>query len=306
MLQSPQRAPRLPARGSCTAAWSSRWGPARTCRSSSALIGRARGDGGGRARAHAPQPSPLAGASGRIGMLMLFLGTGFDNLVWAFQMGFVGGRGSGCLGDGHRPAGARLQRRPPRGGPLDATATGCSTSRRRRCLLGRRSAVLLIPIASYSAWYVLIGNRGVPVEGPIAEYAVRLVGSIFGGVAGVGWATGLIVAGAVHSARLRPVAHLASCLPASSASSRRSRFWRSVEPTSGRSKQRLPGTSTWPPHSSSCCYLGVRLPRPAWTVLFATAFALNVAALPRGVAIYHAFLDYDRSIPLEERLAPYR
>jgi putative exporter of polyketide antibiotics len=49
-----------------------------------------------------------------------------------------------------------------------------------------------------------------------------------------------------------------------------------------------------------------RLPRVVWLVLFIFALVSNLVALPRGVAIYEAFLHYDRSIPLEQRLAPFR
>ena len=48
------------------------------------------------------------------------------------------------------------------------------------------------------------------------------------------------------------------------------------------------------------------VPKAAWVVAFTTAMLLNLNALPRGVAIYHAFLNYDRSQTMEERLAPYR
>ena len=49
---------------------------------------------------------------------------------------------------------------------------------------------------------------------------------------------------------------------------------------------------------------GIR--REVWGLAFVLSLTLNVWALPRGVAIYQAFLTYDRSIPLEERLAPFR
>ena len=48
-----------------------------------------------------------------------------------------------------------------------------------------------------------------------------------------------------------------------------------------------------------------RVPRPAWAALFAIALALNIWALPRGVAIYQAFLGFDRSQTMDERLAPF-
>ena len=48
------------------------------------------------------------------------------------------------------------------------------------------------------------------------------------------------------------------------------------------------------------------VPKTVWVIAFAVALVLNLNALPRGVAIYHAFLNYDRSLTLEQRLAPFR
>ena len=51
---------------------------------------------------------------------------------------------------------------------------------------------------------------------------------------------------------------------------------------------------------------GIRaVPRPVWAAGLVLAIALNVWALPRGVAIYQAFLAYDRSITLDQRLMPF-
>jgi hypothetical protein len=49
-----------------------------------------------------------------------------------------------------------------------------------------------------------------------------------------------------------------------------------------------------------------RLPRIAWVAAFSFALFFNLVALPRGVATYEAYLVHDRSLPLEQRLAPFR
>ncbi len=246
--------------------------------------------------------APLEGALAAA-VLMLLLGTGFDNLVWAFQVGFVGAAALGvwAMACGDRPVWAALLLTMA----LWTNGDGLFYLAPTAVLLGRRWWVVAIPIAAYAPWYVLMGRGPATIDGPFLEYALRLTGSVFGGVSGVGWLFGLAVgAGVLGGLAIR----------------RPSRFV--VAGVVGLLSQVAilaigrAHFGPWQAEASRYVYVaapfvflmlsGIRLPRPVWAGVFAVALTLNILALPRGVAIHHESVDYDRSITIEERLAPFR
>lgn len=140
-----------------------------------------------------------------VALVVAFFGSGFENLFWAIQIGFVGaialGLGAIILLDGL----------PSRGRVVAATAlltVGVMTSgfglfmlafagldllldpRRRRLVLA-----LLVPAAIYLAWYVAYGGAGVATARDpftleailsVPAFVVDGVGSAFGSALGVG------------------------------------------------------------------------------------------------------------------------
>lgn len=235
-------------------------------------------------------------------VLMLFLGSGFDNLVWAFQIGFVGAAALAvwAMASGDRPWLAAVLLTAA----LWTQGDGLFYVLPVAILLGRRWWVVGFPLATYALWYVGYGG-GATVSGPFLEYAVRLVGSIFGGVAGVGWVFGLAVAAGIlgglvwrkpSSLVIAGAAGIASMVLILTLG--RAHF--------GPEQAEAPRYIYVAAPFVFMLLSGLRLPRMAWVGLFAVALMLNVLALPRGVAIYSAFLKYDRSLTIEERVAPFR
>ena len=239
-------------------------------------------------------------------VLLLFLGSGFDNLLWAFQIGFVGAAALGvwALVAADRPmlsAGLLTAALWTQGDALFYVAPVALLIADRRWLA--------LPVVSYAAWLLLVGRESVPLPppGPFLEYVVRLVGSVVGGAAGFGPLAGLVVggliAGALVARRTMPsrfvvggilgLASMAIVLAIG-----RAHF--------GPEQAEAPRYIYVGLPFVLMVLTGIRAPRPAWAAAFALALALNVWALPRGVAIYSAFLNYDRSLTMEERLAPFQ
>jgi hypothetical protein len=157
--------------------------------------------------------TPIAAA---IAIVVLFFGSGFENLFWGMQIGFVGavalGLGAFLVLDGeHR-----------RGRAVVATVLltiAVATSgfglfmlafvgldvlldRRRRRLL----PAVIVPGAVWLTWYLAIGRTGVATHGDpftvehalaIPGFVLRGMGSAFGGATGVGPVLGIAVAGAI-------------------------------------------------------------------------------------------------------------
>ena len=108
-----------------------------------------------------------------VGVVFLFFGSGFENLYWAFQIGFVGALAAGLgaiVAFDTRPlksrraaigAGLLVGSLATQGGPglICCLAVGLELlldpSRRRMVLW------LAIPAAVYAAWYLLIGRVGI-------------------------------------------------------------------------------------------------------------------------------------------------
>lgn len=152
-----------------------------------------------------------------VSVVVLFLGAGFENLFWAFQIGFVGATAAG-LGailafDANPPtarraatgAGLLVASLALQGGPGLVFSVAVAVellvdSRRRRMI-----AALAIPAATYVTWYLAIGRVGIEAH----EGLFRLGGltdmppmvwvgfsSVAGALAGVGSELGASVMGA--------------------------------------------------------------------------------------------------------------
>ena len=166
-------------------------------------------------------------------LVILLFGSGFENLYWGFQIGFVGAtamclwamvalRGEGppskrglaiavcLLVAGVATAGITLAF-------IAVIATELLFDRRRRIFI----PWIAIPVAVSVIWYIFVGRAGTsyvqhpyglasPLEVP--QFVVLGFGSAFGGVAGVGPTLGLVAGAAVLvrvawiASRGRPVA----------------------------------------------------------------------------------------------------
>lgn len=240
-------------------------------------------------------------------VLMLFLGSGFDNLVWAFQIGFVGAAAFGvwALVVSERSAWCAVLLTAAlwtQGNGLFFLVPAAILMPRKRWLL--------LPIGTYAAWFLAIGRESAPglAPGPFVDYAIRLAGSVTGGAVGVGYTAGLaifvsIAVGLAIQRTVPPRFVVAGLLGLGS---------QIIVLAIGRAHFGLD-------QALAPRYIYVAFPfilmtltglrgirREVWGLAFVLSLTLNVWALPRGVAIYQAFLTYDRSIPLEERLAPFR
>jgi len=255
-------------------------------------------------RAHLPATPAMAAT-----VLFLFLGTGFDNLVWGFQIGFVGASAAGIWALAAAPR--------PR---LAAALLGVAVWTQGNglffvlplALLVPRRRWLAVPLVTYAAWFILARPAATlpPDVGSFLAYGSTVIASAFGGVTGAGPALGGLVALAVGvvllgAARRGTMPHVVLAGLAGLASE-------AIILAFGRAHfgwdQALAPRYVY----VAAPFIFMLLPalrigwRPAWSALFALALAVNVATLPYGVAVYHAFLNYDRSIPLEERLTPFR
>jgi len=155
------------------------------------------------------------------GMLVLFLGSGFENLYWGFQVGFVGAT---ALGMGALEV---LDGAPTRGRAaalvvllvaglmtagvglffLAVVAVELLFRPDRRRWLG----LLLIPIGIYATWFILIGREGIGAHrdpfslatmAHIPEFLVAGFGAAAGAVTGVGPGPGVVVAAVILAAAL--------------------------------------------------------------------------------------------------------
>lgn len=172
----------------------------------------------------------LAPVAAGIAVVVLFFGSGFENLFWGMQIGFLGsialGLGALLLVDG-----VADRRRAIVAGTLLVVAVATSgyglfmlglvgldllLDRRRR----RFVPVVLVPAAVWLTWYVALGRTGVATHGDpftleqvltIPGFIARGAGAAFGGATGVGPLLGIAVAGGVaawlaaQAVRRRPV-----------------------------------------------------------------------------------------------------
>lgn len=149
------------------------------------------------------------------GVVMLFFGSGFENLYWAMQIGFVG---AAALGFGAMLAvdGAPTRRRAALAcgslvvavttsglGLAMVAAVGLEllVDRRRRRLLW----VAAVPSALYVAWYLAVGRLGVATArdpftleaiGQVPAFVIQGAGAAAGAVSGLGPVVGIgLIAG---------------------------------------------------------------------------------------------------------------
>lgn len=243
-------------------------------------------------------------------VLLLFLGSGFDNLVWAFQSGFVGSLALGTW--------ALVLAQRPWWSALLLTAAVATHSPglffvAPLAILIRRRVPLILPIGLYVVWLSLVGRESIPFPGagPYIAYAATMLGSVAGGLSGVGLPAGFAVAAAYPVALatqawrdrgldrfvIAGLAGLASGVVILA-------FGRAHFGPEQATASRYIYASA--PFVLMTLTAFRSVPPSIWSVLFAISFVANVATLPHGVALYQAFLRYDRSIPLEQRLAPFR
>ncbi len=153
---------------------------------------------------------PVAGLAA--GILILFFGSGFENLFWAMQIGFIG---AAALGFG---AMLLLDGTPDRARAITATgllAVAVATSGMGLVfvaavgleLLADRSRrrwiyVAAVPAIIYLAWYVALGRTGVATArdpftlealGQVPAFVLQGLGAAGGAITGVGPVIGLVV-----------------------------------------------------------------------------------------------------------------
>jgi hypothetical protein len=153
------------------------------------------------------------------GVVILFFGSGFEDLFWAMQIGFIG---AAVLGFGAMLA---LDGEPSRGRALAATAllvAAVSTSglglvmvaavglelladRLRRRLI----AVAIAPSVIYLAWYLALGRAGVATArdpftlealGQVPAFVIQGAGAAAGGISGLGPLVGIGLIAAIVGA----------------------------------------------------------------------------------------------------------
>jgi hypothetical protein len=158
----------------------------------------------------------LAPVAAGIPVVVLFFGSGFENLFWGMQIGFVGaialGLGALLLLDGEPDPGRVVA---ASGLLVVAVATSgyglfmlglvgldVLVERRRWRLL----PAVLVPAVTWLAWYMALGRSGVATHGDpftldqalsIPGFIVRGAGAAFGGATGVGPILGIALAGGV-------------------------------------------------------------------------------------------------------------
>lgn len=160
-------------------------------------------------------------ASGRwpalaVGCVVLFLGSGFENLYWAFQIGFVGSLAAGLAAILVFDAAPLTGRRAMLGGTLLLAALATTGGPGLACCVAvgvellldtrrRRMAVALaIPVGSYLAWYLAVGraviesHRGPFTLGGVSEVPPAILsgfGNAADAIVGAGTPLSLVALG---------------------------------------------------------------------------------------------------------------
>lgn len=249
---------------------------------------------------YVPLAAALAGA-----ILLLFLGTGYDNLVWAFQIGFAGAIALGIWA-------MATTDRPWLSAILLTAALWTAGSGlffvAPVALLIKDRRWLLVPLVTYGLWLAFVGREYIPFPGagPYLAFAATGIGSAFGGAAGLGVVSGWIIValvGVLLARSGRPsravVAGLVGLLCAFAVLALgRAHLGPHQAETSRYVYAALPFVLM--------TLTGVRVRRTIWTGVFIVAVTLNIAALARGVAVFEGVRDFDRTLTMEQRLAPFR
>ena len=153
---------------------------------------------------------PIAGLAA--GVLMLFFGSGFENLYWAMQIGFIGaaalGFGAMLVVDG-RPSRSRTAAAmvlltvavtTSGMGLVFVAAVGLEllVDRSRR----RMIYAAVVPAVLYLVWYVAIGRSGVATArdpftvealGQVPAFVIQGLGAAGGAISGLGPVVGLVL-----------------------------------------------------------------------------------------------------------------
>jgi hypothetical protein len=255
-------------------------------------------------RSFLPAPGALAGA-----IVFLFLGSGVDNLIWAFQSGYVAAVGLGIWA-------LVLHKRPWIAGTLLLLAMGALSSVALffvlpLAVLVRARIALLPALIAFGIWYVAAGPTVEVGGGALAPYAVAATGSVFGGLFGLDWPTGIVIAlaagslvvvGSIRRRSLEPVA-IAGLLGLVSeiglTSLGRAHLGADQAVAARYIYSAVPFIFMLVPAVPA-------VPRNLWTVGFVLALLGNVLALPRGIAFHATLLEYEQTIPIEQRVAPFR
>jgi hypothetical protein len=239
-------------------------------------------------------------------VLFLFLGSGYDNLLAAFQMGFAGAVALGIWA-------MIVVDRPWLSAFLLTAALWTQGSglffMAPVALLIRSRRWLLLPLLTYGAWLVLIGRDSVPSPGvgPYLLFIATGIGSSVGGAAGVGFVPGFILAGILAALLIldRPPSRfvVAGILGLVSTLTILAIGRAQLGPEQAASSRYVYAAMPF----VFMILTGIhRVPRPLWAGFFAAALALNIALIPHGVAIHAAYLQYERTLTIAQRVAPYR
>jgi hypothetical protein len=129
------------------------------------------------------------------GAVMLFLGSGYENLFWAFQITFVGSVAAGLWA---------MNAREPRlaaflfGVGLTCSGIGLVFGLPLAIALRRGAVWLSIPLALYTVWYVASGVQPAEPGSPnqLVAWIVVGIGWAFSGLFGTGLPLGIGVAAA--------------------------------------------------------------------------------------------------------------
>lgn len=145
-----------------------------------------------------------------LGLLMLFLGTGWENLYWGASMGFVGATASGLWALIAQQAGRwavasilLLVAVVTLGVGLPFVVASITLGVAARHRFRHVAAVVLPAVVAYGAWFLAIGREAASVThdpfqlanvGNIRDYVLTGVSHAIGSVSGLGAGLGLVVA----------------------------------------------------------------------------------------------------------------
>jgi hypothetical protein len=239
-------------------------------------------------------------------VLFLFLGSGYDNLLAAFQMGFAGAVALGI-------SAMVVVDRPWLSAALLTAALWTQGSGlfyvAPVALLIHARRWLLLPLITYGAWLLLIGRDAVPFPdvGPYLLFMATGLGSAVGGLVGVGFVPGFMIAGLITALLIldRPPSRfvVAGILGLAIELAILAIGRAQIGPEQAASSRYVYAAMPF----IFMILTGVhRVPPLVWASLFAVALTLNIVLIPQGVAVHAAYLQYEQTLTPDQRAAPYR